>query len=156
MPKRLSNVRVSTTVAPRLSFFFFLLSRHIKNLKLHYVTKNAVSGKLPLFMLCEKMRSDLFPFVLEPLRRSLCLFWGEIYTKGPRARSPARPEVEEGRKEGPREDRESQLTKEGRREQSADKAVQRRTQSEEGGNEKMEPGQRRESTEVRKTTAKTC
>ena len=34
-------------------------------------------------------------------------------------------------------------------------AVQRRTQSTEGGSEKMEAGQRRESTEVRKTTAKT-
>ena len=33
--------------------------------------------------------------------------------------------------------------------------VQRRTQSEEGGSENMEAGQRRQSTEVRKTTAKT-
>ena len=32
----------------------------------------------------------------------------------------------------------------------------RRDQSTEGGSEKMEAGQRRESTEVRKTTAKTC
>ena len=35
-------------------------------------------------------------------------------------------------------------------------AVQRMTQSAEGSSEKMEVGQRRESTEVRKATAKTC
>ena len=38
------------------------------------------------------MRSNSFPFVLVPLRRSLCLFWRKTHKKGPR------PEVEEGRK----------------------------------------------------------
>ena len=33
-----------------------------------------------------------------PVRESLCLFWCETYTKGLRSRSPARPEVDEGRK----------------------------------------------------------
>ena len=46
---------------------------------------------------CDTMHSNSFPFVLVPLRRSLCLFWRETHTKGLRARSPARLEVEEGR-----------------------------------------------------------
>ena len=63
------------------------------------------------------MHSNSFPFVLAPLRRSLCLFWCETHTKGLRTRSHARPEVEwEGRSE--RRQR-RQLTTEGRREQSA-------------------------------------
>ena len=61
--------------------------------------------------------------------------------------------------------RDRKWTREGRserRRESAEEdsrieiAVQRRTQSAEGGSEKMETEQRRESTEVRKTTAQTC
>ena len=44
------------------------------------------------------MRSNSFPLVLAPLRRSLCLLWHETLTKGLRARFPTGPEVEEGRK----------------------------------------------------------
>ena len=44
------------------------------------------------------MRSNSFPFVLAPLRRSLGLFWHETHTKGLRTRSPARLEMKEGRK----------------------------------------------------------
>ena len=58
-----------------------------------------------------------------PVRRSLCLFWRETQTKG--SRSPARPEVDEERKvrektegQSTKEDRERQLTTEGRGEQS--------------------------------------
>ena len=47
---------------------------------------------------CDTMRSNSFPFVLAPFRRSLCIFWRETQTKGLRARAPARPEVERGRK----------------------------------------------------------
>ena len=67
---------------------------------------------------CDTMRSNLFPFVLAPLRRYLCLFWRETHTKGLRVRSPARPEVEEGRKVPEKTER-MELTKKGRREQSA-------------------------------------
>ena len=56
--------------------------------------------------------------VCVPVRESLCLLWRETHTKGLRVISPARPEAEKGRKV-PKKDRESQLTKEGRREQSA-------------------------------------
>ena len=87
------------------------------------------------------MRSNSFPFVLSPLRRSLCLFCAKPTQR-------ARPEVEGG-KEGLR-DRESQLTKEGRREQSACRGGHSRQKEA----EKMEARQRRESTEVRKTTVK--
>ena len=61
-----------------------------------------------------------------------------------------------GGKECPREDRETQLPKEGEETSRLEIAVQGMTQSAEGGNEKMEVGLRRESTEVRKVTAKTC
>ena len=101
------------------------------------------------------MRSNSFPFVLAPLRRSLCLFLRETHTKGMRARSPARLEVEEGRKVREKTERD-QLTKEGEENSRLEIAVQRIGQSAEGGSEKMEVGQRRESTEVRKVTAKTC
>ena len=63
------------------------------------------------------MCSNSFPFVLAPLRRSPCLLWCETQTKGLRARSPARPEVEEGRKVQEKTERE--LTTEGRKEDSA-------------------------------------
>ena len=46
---------------------------------------------------CDRMCSNSFPFVLAPLRWSLCLFWLETYTKGLRTRFPTRLEVEEGR-----------------------------------------------------------
>ena len=61
-----------------------------------------------------------------------------------------------GWKEGPREDRERASWQRKAEENSRfEIAVQRMTQSAEGGCEKTEVGQRRESTEVRKTTAKT-
>ena len=61
-----------------------------------------------------------------------------------------------GGKEGLREDKKSQLTKEGEENSRLEIAVQRMTQSAEGSSKKMAVGQRRESTEVRKATAKTC
>ena len=96
-------------------------------------------------------RYHSFPFVLTPVEESLSLFWREIHTKDQRARSFPKPEwTREGRS---RENRERQLTTEGRREQSAwDSSSGKDTV----GSEKMEVGQRRESTEVKKTTAKTC
>ena len=63
---------------------------------------------------CDTMLSNSFPFVLAPLRRSLCLFWGEIHTKGrdlPRDRKWRREARSERRHK-------EQLTKQGRREQS--------------------------------------
>ena len=83
------------------------------------------------------MRSNSFPFVLAPLRRSLCLFWRETHTKVLRTRSPPRPEVQEGRQV--REKTESQLTTECRRDQSAwdscpeNETVGRRRQWKDGG-----------------------
>ena len=62
------------------------------------------------------MRSNSFPFVLTPLRRSQ--FWRETHTKGLRVISPARPEVEEGRKVWEKTGR-LDLSKQGRRNQSA-------------------------------------
>ena len=89
--------------------------------------------------------------VCTPVREFLCLLLRETHTKGLRARSPARPEVEEG-KNVP-EKTESQLTKGGWREQSAwDSSPGKDTVD----SEKMDVGQRREWTEVRKTAAKTC
>ena len=59
------------------------------------------------------------------VRESLCLLWRETHTKGLSTRSPTRPE---GRgKEGLREDRESQLTKEGRRRQSEERSSRNRS-----------------------------
>ena len=63
------------------------------------------------------MRSNSFPFVLAPLRRSLCLFWCETHTKGLRTRSSARPKVEEGRKIREKTERE--------RERAVDRAGQK-------------------------------
>ena len=53
------------------------------------------------------MRSNSFPFVSATLRRSLCLFWRETYTKGLRARSPVGQEVEEDRKVPEKTERDS-------------------------------------------------
>ena len=83
------------------------------------------------------MRSNSFPFVLAPFRRSE----GEI----------SRETGSGGGKEGPREDRERESVDKGRQKIT----VQGRTQSAEEGSEKMSAEQRRESAEVRKTTAKT-
>ena len=72
------------------------------------------------------MRSKSFLFVLAPLRRSLC-FGAKPTQKDPRARSPARQS--EGGKEGPRENSESELKKEGEETSRFEIAVQGRTQS---------------------------
>ena len=86
---------------------------------------------------CDTMRCNSFPFVLVPLRRSLRLFWRETHTKGLRTRYPTRPEVEKGRKAW--EKTEKELTKQGRRDQSAwdscpeNDTVSRRRQWEDGG-----------------------
>ena len=95
------------------------------------------------FRLCWRDSDDLFVwFGVKPRQRTE----GEI----------SRETGSGGGKEGPREDRENQLTEQGRRDQLAwyscpeNETVGRRRQ------EKMEDGQRRESTEIRKATAKTC
>ena len=62
-------------------------------------------------------------FVWVPLKISLCLFWREIHTKGVERGIGRR-----GGKECPREDRESQLTKETRRKQSAEGSSQEMSQ----------------------------
>ena len=72
-----------------------------------------------------------------------------------RARSPARPEVEEGRKVSEKTERVSWQRK-AEENSRLEIAVWGRTRSTEGGSEKMEVEQRREPTEVRKVTAKTC
>ena len=61
-----------------------------------------------------------------------------------------------GGKEGLREDRDSICQSRAEENSRLEIAVERMTQSAEGGSEKMEVGQRRESTEVRWATAKTC
>ena len=61
-----------------------------------------------------------------------------------------------GGKEGPREDREDSWQSRTEENSRLEIAVQRMRLSAEGGSEKMDIGQRRESTEVRKATAKTC
>ena len=102
------------------SVYFFFLKRVFKRWFLFIL--NSISSKgcsnEKFCSYCDTMRSNSFPFVMTPHRRSLCLFWREIHTKGMRARSPTRPDAKEGMKV-PEEDRESQLTKEDRRDQSA-------------------------------------
>ena len=61
---------------------------------------------------CDTMAAFVSVCVGAGLRISL--FWHETHTKGLKTRSPVRPEVEEGMKVS-----EKELTKEGRREQSA-------------------------------------
>ena len=61
-----------------------------------------------------------------------------------------------GGREGPREDRENQLTTVGRGGQSACDSYQENETLSRRGQEKMEARQRRELTEVRKATVKTC
>ena len=83
---------------------------------------------------CDMMHCNSFPFVLAPLRRSLCLFWRETHTKGLRTRSPTR--LEEGRKV---QEKTEELIKKGRREQLTwdsgpeNDTVSRRRQWEDGG-----------------------
>ena len=74
---------------------------------------------------------------------SICFCFGAKPTQRVERRISSETRSGQG-KEGPREDRESQLTKEGRREQSAWDTVLSRTQSAEGGSEKMEAGQSRD------------
>ena len=94
---------------------------------------------------CDTMWSFIVLGVYAPVRESLCLLWRETQTKGLSLRSPVRPEVDEERKVPERT--EGQLAKEDGERQLT--TVNRRRQ------EKMEAGQRRESTEVRNATAKT-
>ena len=100
-------------------------------------------------------RYHSFPFVLVPVWESLSMLWHETYTKGLRVRFATRPEVDEGRKVGEKTERFC-WQKKAEENSRLEIAVQRRTQSTEGGSEQTEAGQRSESTEVRKTTAKTC
>ena len=104
---------------------------------------------------CDTMCSNSAPFVLALLRRSLCLFWCETHTKRLRTRSSARPEVKAGRKVREKTERVSRQRR-AKETSRLEIAVQRMRQSAEGGNENMEVGQRREPTEVKKMTAKTC
>ena len=56
-------------------------------------------------------------------------------------------ESSERGKEGPREDREGSRQRKGEEDSRLEITVQKRTQFAEGGSEKMEPGQRKVSTE---------
>ena len=103
---------------------------------------------------CNTMRSNSFPFVLGPLGRSLCLCGHETHTKDWGRDFPRDPKWRrEGRSKRRQRD---QLTTVGRGGQSAwdscpeNVTVSRRRQK------KMEAWHRRESTEGRKATAKTC
>ena len=70
------------------------------------------------FIYCDTMLSHSFPFVLAPLRRSLCLFWRETHTKDWELDPPQyRKRRRERRSQ--RRQWESQLTKKGRRDQPA-------------------------------------
>ena len=85
------------------------------------------------------MHSNLFPFVLAPLRRSLGLFWHKTHTKDLRVRSPVRLEVEKGRKIWGKSER-------------AKGSWQRKAEE----NSRLEIAVQRRTQEVRKMIAKTC
>ena len=94
-----------------------------------------------------------FLWVWVPVRESLCLFWCETHTKSLRARTPTRPEEDEGKKVPETVDWRGQSREEGRSQQKGAGGDQLTKQISQG----MRVGQRGDqSTEVRKAAARTC
>ena len=79
-----------------------------------------------------------------PVRESLCLLWRETHTKGLSTRFPTRPVVDERMKVLEKTERVSWQRK-AEENCRLGIAIKRRIQSTEGGSEKMEAGQRRQS-----------
>ena len=102
------------------------------------ITRTSPSGLLYIYIYIYIRRNNSFPFVLAPLRRSLCLFWRETHSKGLRARSPARPEVEEGRKVPEKTARKFRWLRKAEKNSWLEIAVQGRTRSAEGDSKRRQ------------------
>ena len=114
-------IRPCEQISIRLIFLHILITNYL------CLPKNLV------IVFCDTMHSNSFLFVLAPLRWSLCLFWHKTHTKD---WGRDLPRDWKWKREGRQRE---ELTKQGRREQSAwdscpeNETVSRRRQWEDGG-----------------------